>query len=52
MNDIQVWDKMLLEDLNTSILVEELGLDKTIELYRTNKEEEELKKILSHNYKL
>ena len=47
MTDKEIWEKMLNNDLDTSILVEEIGLDKTIENYRNNTEDKELSLILS-----
>lgn len=49
MNDIKIWDKMLLEDLDTSILVEQIGLQATIKAYREGKEQELLNNILDSN---
>lgn len=46
MNDNQVWSYMLENDLDTTILVESLGLEKTIEIIRLDKQEQELEKIL------
>lgn len=42
MTDIKLWEKMLLEDIDTSILVEHYGLENTIKMYRNNEQDKYL----------
>lgn len=48
MTDSELWEVMLENDIQTSLLIEVVGIEKTIDLYRSD-DEKSIIRIIQHN---